>query len=393
MDTITHGITGALVGKAFLAERHGRPATVAVTLGAVFPDSDVFFELFAPNELATLEWHRGVTHSFVALPVFAALLAGLTRRLLRNKPRPRFLTLWGFYALGLAVHILLDLITSFGTIIWSPLRATRAAWDWTFIIDFAFTATVLLPQVAAWIYRERGGAPRRGVLVWLFFSVFAVGAASVVAPVLEIAFPTRVVLLVSSLLAGIFLLPAVHGWGLQHSRAAFCRIGVGALAGYLALCGVNHHLAVKRVEAYAREQALMVKNLGALPAPLSPFRWTGLILTRAGVYQSQFSLLDPSALAFAFFPSAEPNPYIELAENLPSVKTFRWFARFPVVRYRKRGHGAGTLHLVDYTDLRFGGLIRRRGAQSNPGDAPPAFTFRVVINARGEEVSAGFLGV
>jgi len=50
MDTITHGIAGALIGKAFfggedlftrqpLTQR--RVAAIAATLGAVFPDVDI----------------------------------------------------------------------------------------------------------------------------------------------------------------------------------------------------------------------------------------------------------------------------------------------------------------------------------------------------------------
>lgn len=188
MDTVTHGITGALVAKAFFAARHARPATVAVALGAVFPDSDVFFELFAPNELATLAWHRGVTHSFVALP-----------------------------------------------------------------------------------------------------------------------------------------------------------------------------------------------------APPTLLHWSGLILTHGGVYHSYFGLNEARAPAFEFVASAPANPYIAIAERLLSVKTFRWFARFPVVRYRTEGAGAGQVHIIEYTDLRFtGGVLRRRRN-------PPAFTYRVLINAAGEVVSAGFV--
>lgn len=390
MDTITHGITGALVGKAFFADRYGRSATLAVTLGAVFPDSDVFFALFAPNELATVEWHRGVTHSFLALPAFAALLAAMTRRLAARRARGQapplsFLTLWALYGLGLSIHILLDLITSFGTMIWSPLASTRAAWDLVFIIDLFFTASVLLPQVAAWIYGERARAWRRGALAWTFFTVVGAALAAWAGPIFEVPFPIRVVLVASGLLAAIFLLPAITAWGFRQPRWLFCRIGVGLLVGYLALCTTSHALALRQVEGFVRGRTnsgpLEVKTLAALPAPLSPFRWSGFILTSGGVYQCHFSLLDTHGLAFAFFPTAAPNRYIQIAEALPAVKTYRWFARFPVVHYAAQPWGRGEQHVVEYTDLRFAGGWRRR----------PAFTYRVVLSARGEVLRAGFL--
>src|SRR5580693_1331756 len=79
MDTITHGIVGALIAKGFLSDRHGRVATFAATAGAMFPDVDVVQEIFSRDPLAIVKYHRAITHSFVALPFFAALLAWLTR--------------------------------------------------------------------------------------------------------------------------------------------------------------------------------------------------------------------------------------------------------------------------------------------------------------------------
>jgi len=75
MDPITHGITGALVGKGFFSDRQGRVATFAATLGAVFPDVDLVAELASRDPMAIVKYHRGITHSFVALPFFAAALA------------------------------------------------------------------------------------------------------------------------------------------------------------------------------------------------------------------------------------------------------------------------------------------------------------------------------
>jgi membrane-bound metal-dependent hydrolase YbcI (DUF457 family) len=383
MDPVTHGLTGALVGKAFFSARYGRTGTLAVTLGALFPDSDVVFELFAPNELATLEWHRGVTHSFVGLPVFALLLAGLTRYLRRGQAQPTFLSLCGLYGLGLAIHILLDLITSFGTMVWSPLAMDRPAWDLVFILDLTFTGIVLLPQVAAWIYAARRGALRRGLLAWVLFAVSALALGRLVRPL----FGDRldVVLTVSGLLGAILLLPALAGWGFAQRRAVFCRIGVAALAGYFALCTVCHELAKQRVDTFAVRENLTVLDAGALPAPPWVFHWSGLIRTPAGVHQAEINLLEAGRPPFAFFAHAAPNRYIEIAEGLVAVQKFRWFARFPLVSYRTYGNGVATLHIVEYADLRFSlGARRRRN--------PPAFAFRVVLTAAGDVVTAGFVG-
>ncbi len=374
MDSITHGLTGALVAKAFFSDKHGRVGTAAVTIGALFPDSDFFFDLFATNEFATLELHRGVTHSYVALPVFAALLAGITKRF---APQKRFLALWSFYAVGLAIHNFLDLVTSYGTMIWSPLARTRASIDLIFIVDFIFSAIVLFPQVLAWVYEARAGALRRATLVWLLATVFAVGMAELVSEWVEIAFPWPPVLFASAVVAAVFFLPGVGGWGFRQPRALFCRIGVATLAAYFALCSVNHFFALRQVEEFAAREELTVERLAAMPMPLSPFSWTGLVLTPAGVYQSWFSVLSNAPADVHFYPTAPLNRYIALAETIPATQTYLWFARFPVVRYRN----AGELHIVEYADMRFNSFRNRRSP----------FVFQVLLNSQGEVLTAGFI--
>ena len=181
MDTITHGIVGALAGKALFAgrtfppalpaKRRGRAlssptaraAIVACTLGSMFPDIDIFAGPLAHNPLAIMEWHRNITHSAVMLPLWALLLAAVSiplARLLKWKSPP-FLTLFAIYAVGIATHIFLDLVTNFGTMVWSPLRYSRPAWDWVFILDLTLTSIALVPQFAAWCYREPGQFWRR----------------------------------------------------------------------------------------------------------------------------------------------------------------------------------------------------------------------------------------
>src|SRR5260370_17133797 len=88
MDPITHGIAGALLGKAVfrgdnMFSRHpmsrARIVTWSLMLGAIFPDSDVFREFFSHNDLLIVTWHRTITPSLVCLPIFAVVLAALTR--------------------------------------------------------------------------------------------------------------------------------------------------------------------------------------------------------------------------------------------------------------------------------------------------------------------------
>src|SRR6266852_2297182 len=181
MDTITHGIAGALISKAvFRGEgllvgnpiNGARIITWSLMLGAIFPDSDVFRDMFSRDPMLIITWHRSITHSLVCMPIFALLLAALTRRFARWRKweAPSFAALTGIYAVGILSHILLDLVTSFGTMIWSPLNWSRPAWDLIFIVDFTFTAILLIPQLLAWVYAHPEKLKRRALGIWLIFS-------------------------------------------------------------------------------------------------------------------------------------------------------------------------------------------------------------------------------
>ena len=132
-----------------LSSPTARAAIVACTLGSMFPDIDIFAGPLAHNPLAIMEWHRNITHSAVMLPIWALLLAAVSIPLARwvKWKSPPFPTLFAIYAVGIATHIFLDLVTNFGTMVWSPLRYSRPAWDWIFILDLTLTSIALVPAV------------------------------------------------------------------------------------------------------------------------------------------------------------------------------------------------------------------------------------------------------
>src|SRR5229473_2767034 len=138
MDTITHGIAGALIGKAFcggddmfLAKPMNRARIISwsLMLGAIFPDIDVLRDIFSHDDLLMITWHRSITHSLLLLPIFDLLLAALTlwiaRKFTWDAPSCAVLAL--IYAIGIFRHIFMDLMKTFGTMIWSPLAWSRPA--------------------------------------------------------------------------------------------------------------------------------------------------------------------------------------------------------------------------------------------------------------------------
>src|SRR5215471_19773650 len=149
----------------------GRIVTWSLMLGAIFPDSDVLRDLFSHDKLLIVTWHRSITHSLILLPIWALLLATLTSWFAKRKKweAPSMTALIGIYAVGILSHILLDLVTTFGTMIWSPLEWSRPAWDMVFIVDFTLSGILLVPQMLAWAYSQPEKMRRRAIGMALVF--------------------------------------------------------------------------------------------------------------------------------------------------------------------------------------------------------------------------------
>ena len=378
MDTVTHGIVGALFSKAYFSERHGRVATFAATLGAMFPDVDVVGEIVSRDPLSIIKYHRGITHSFVAMPFFAAALAWLTRWIARRRgieaPSQGVLTL--IYGVAIASHIVLDAMTSFGTRIWAPVSQQRVAWDLLFIIDFIFTALALLPQVAAWIYRDREKSRGRAIRMW---AVFTLGALAVWELARSVGYPFHILTagIASIAIAALFILPARGDWGFRVTRAEWCRAGIYTTIGYLFFCAVAHHAAVQRVSSFAEENHIAVDHLAAIPLPSSLLSWGGLIRSVDGVYQTRIDLRDSQPPSFRFIADSPPDEFLARALKLPEVQLYWNFARFPVIRSEAEdGH-----RVVEFVEHRFVNPRRSR---------PQPFTYRVVFDAAGNVIEEGW---
>jgi membrane-bound metal-dependent hydrolase YbcI (DUF457 family) len=425
MDTITHGISGALMSKALFngddlfASRpmnRQRIVTWSTMLGAIFPDSDVFRDIFSRDPLLVISWHRSITHSLLCLPIFALLLAALTRWIVRCRKwdAPSFLVLTGIYAAGILSHILLDLVTSFGTMVWSPLKWSRPAWDLIFIVDFTFTGILLVPQILAWVQERPEKARRRAIASFAIFAL-AIFVIQRIADAVGAPISSASVLLFVLILTAFFLLPLPTAEKVQRSqrsdldeqnlartniRRRWNQFGLSSACLYLGLTVLAHHSALSRVRNFATMQKLDVQSLGALPLPPSLWRWDGLVHTARGVYEIRMDLSQKSPfrtssganslerstgnqpelppIEYRFYPDAGPNVYIEAAKELPQVQKVLWFDRFPVTRY----HEEAGEPIVEFSDMRFPRMGKGR---------TPAFTYRVRFSPSGKVIDQGWI--
>lgn len=312
MDTLTHALSGALLGRA-IAPSQAAAVTPrdCVALGffaAAFPDVDVAFSVISP--LAYLLYHRGITHSFLLLPLWAFAVAWVWSRVRRNPAGLK--AYFVVSALAIAIHILGDLITSFGTLILSPLSDRRFELGTTFIIDLWFSGIILAGLLACWLVRR-----------------------------------SRV--------------PAV--------------VGLLLLAGYVAFQSVQQREAVVVGENYAREQGFDDYRVVALPRPVSPFNWM-IVVEQPRTYHYAFvNLRRDRALAatpddgfirrldVAYEPAAsarwmralrfgagETVPLAQQVWEQPNFGFFRWFAALPVIAEVEHGNPSTC---VWFRDLRF----------------------------------------
>ena len=182
MDPLTHAASGAV---AMLALRRRPPrAVLAGALAAAAPDIDI---LFGNDPLTTLLLHRGITHALPAVPVFALLLALAALPLLRKDASGRIYLSssspgrWGFPAVWLCMvcmlllHIWLDCVTTYGTLIFLPFSAERVRLNGVFIIDFLLTLPLLWTIWRCRSSRRRSYQEKRSALaaarlalLWVF---------------------------------------------------------------------------------------------------------------------------------------------------------------------------------------------------------------------------------
>lgn len=297
MDPLTHSATGLFLGRAGL-NRFSQQAPWILVLAANAPDIDIV--TLAGGQLNYLNYHRHLTHSLAAWPL-VALLPVLAVRLFTRKPFQ-----WaGAYAISLAAvasHLLLDYTNAYGV-------------------------RFLLPFSSRWFRLDTTGV----VDLW----IWAVLLAGLAAPAL-----TR-------------LVNAEIGARTPHAGRGFAIFALLFLVLYNAGRGALHARATATLDSRIYAGAAPVR-VAALPSPVNPLAWRGLVEARDSYTVVDFSLLedfDPSR--GAIFYKAEPGAAIQTANHSTVFRDFFNFSQFPLERSMPLADPeAGTR--VEAMDLRFG---------------------------------------
>ncbi|HKO06020.1 MAG TPA: metal-dependent hydrolase [Candidatus Acidoferrales bacterium] len=393
MDPVTHALSGALVARAFPPklpdERMASAARWAVVLGSIFPDIDVLAKPFDPDGFATIRIHRSLTHSLVCLPVWAFVLAVAVGWFWRRRgiPAPGRGALTALFGCGIGLHILFDCITSFGTMVWSPISWTRVSWNWTFIVDLALTGVLLYFLLLARVAEEPAGRGRVWRAAWLLVLMAALaGVYSLGSYALGRPAPAEIpaaVLLAAAIPLGLTL----AGRSFPLTGRGWARIGVLAAAVYLGMDAWAQMAALDRV-AEQMPVGPGVLNAQAIPMPPNMTQWLGLIATDEGVREWTFSLADPPSarVSTIFVPARSGEACPAVLWNIPQVRAYLHFAEFPVVVC---GHAPG-VETAEFTDLRFA-RIPLRWTRGPVRQAPLPFTWRVTFDDAGRVLREGWV--
>jgi inner membrane protein len=308
-------------------DKGGREATAAVVVGSLLPDADNVTSLLGSEMYLRL--HRGVSHGFPGIAVTSLLVALLLYRFGKWKDLKK---LYLLVFLGQLSHIALDLLNSYGTQIFQPFSDARVSFDILFVVDLVFTGII----VSGLLLSRRRAAPAQAAMVALCVYVgFATFLHLRVEEAVRSAAEHHGVRVVSS--SALPRLPEVDiGGGLS----TFQLVG----------------------EAWAQPEGDGLPNLpipdhpGKYPFPAGPFAWNGFIDDGKTYIRAE---VDPFSGAVDWkqrVSRGQDVPEVKAVGDIPDVKTYLWFARFPVVKTSR----AGAIKILMFSDLRFGEVPGRR---------------------------------
>jgi len=294
-------------------------ATATLTLAAEAPDLDVFSR-FGGSAFG-LNHHRGFTHSFLGVPLVAALVVGFIYLLWRLRGRktqnpnlpPRWGWLFAYACLAGLSHILLDFTTSYGVRPFWPFSERWVSWDIVYIVEpvllIVLTLGLILPALFSLI-NEEIGARRKD-------------------------------------------LPATPSGRLAATLALL------AVFAYWGLCDFEHRRAVAALEARSYQGADAIRA-SAYPYMTNPFRWHGVVETPAF-----FATMDVDSLAPEVDPESqmrirykpEETPVTLAAKKTYLGRVYLSWARYPVTETEELendtiGNGRAA-YVVRFRDLRY----------------------------------------
>jgi inner membrane protein len=366
MEPITHFLTGACIGRAGL-NRKTAYATLAAVLAAEAADLDILWGFAGPVE--GLKHHRGITHTFIAVPFVAAAASGAVwilhrwrqHRLARKqitaipaepgapiRPAPQPVRwLWVYIAAFISAlsHILLDWTNNYGVRPFFPFNPRWYTGNFVFIVEPVLWAILFAALVIPWILglteREITSRRTRTPFRGRGWAIFALIAMTLV-------------------------------WCLRYAE----------------------HLQAQAILDNTQITTEPVKRTDIEPYPINPFRWHAIVETQSFYQTAEINTrsgdIDSDPQKDQIF-KPDDTPAIEAAKRTLLGQVYLDWGRWAVIRDlgpvpvpamdppRLPPNRQWTT--VEFSDLRFDYDFRGTGATTN---SPPLSGTVYIIDGREE---------
>jgi inner membrane protein len=265
VDNLCHTLVGAALGEAGLKRRTAF-GDATLMIASNLPDIDVLvFATGTPSVAFRRGWTHGVLADVLLPLVFAGIVVLIARRRGRADVRPAQILLLAY--IGVLLHVLMDLLNTYGVRLLMPFSDRWFYGDVLFIID-------------PWLWIVLGAG------IWLARRWRSVT-------------PARASLLLAAAYVMVMLVSA--------------RLARGEIADRW-----------QQVEGKA-PQALMVG-----PVPVTPLR-RQVIIDAGNRYETGTFTWQPRSVRFdpADVPKNDADPRIAVARNAPNIRAFLVWSRFP----------------------------------------------------------------
>ena len=289
MDSVTQITLGAAVGEAVLGKKIGNKALIWGGLAGLIPDLDVIPSQFM-NDVNSVDFHRGISHSVVFCLALTPLLTWTARKIHHSFQSVQKWEWNLMFFLGLFTHALLDCFTTWGTQLFWPLDY-RVAFQSVFVIDPLYTIPLLAGVIAAALTRKN-----------------------------------------------------------LRKRLRLNRIGLIISCSYLALTLVNKQYVNNSFHQSLNEQGIEYTELDTRPTPFNNLLWSANVKTKDGFYTGYYSLPDEKwPVTFQFY----PNNHHLLADSLRNEPIVQKLLKITQGNYilEKQGNGNLLLHDLRFGQL------------------------------------------
>jgi inner membrane protein len=334
LDNLTHTLFAATLGRTPLG-RAGRGTTLALIIASNIPDIDIVAAARGGAEY--LHWHRGPTHGPLAIVGLGLPAAALAWGWIRFRERKlsamgrQGASFWHLAALsmfGVALHLLMDFPTSYGTRSLSPFDWHWFALDWMPIIDIYLLAALAFGLLVGGRLPETRQRAAAAVLI---------------------------------LMAANYALRGVA----HHQAVALAPRALGLTAPRCSAADPP----LLSPERWPRDEAAVpaaagcIVTIAAIPTFVSPAIWRVITQYPNGYELHDLNLMDalfmgPAAEAprvRLYFPN-EWTPAVTTAAGTRLAQIYLGFARFPAARSVVEPDGDT---VVRWNDMRFvGGFLR-----------------------------------